>query len=259
MLSVRDLHCAYGDTEIVHGVDFDVADGEFACIIGANGCGKTTTLKNVLGLFKPTAGSVTINGHDALTMDEREKAQHFAYIPQVHTPPFPFSVADVVLLGRTPHLNNRMVNATPHDRDIAFRAMETLSIQDLAHETYTRLSGGQQQLVLIARALAQQPDVLIMDEPTASLDFGNQQLVLSQMRKLVEGGTGVLMVTHDPNHAFYCADTVLVMRGGSVVARGTPQQVVTTDTLEDIYHAKVEVQQVQVQRTGEVRSVVISL
>lgn len=259
MLQVRGLRCAYDDVEIVHGVSFDVADGEFACIIGANGCGKTTTLKNVLGLYRPKAGSVLINGEDALSMNEKEKARHFAYIPQVHTPPFPFSVADVVLLGRTPHLGSHMANATAHDRDIAYRALQTLSIEHLARQTYTRLSGGQQQLVLIARALAQQPDVLVMDEPTASLDFGNQQVVLSQMRKLVEGGTGVLMVTHDPDHAFYCADKVLVMKEGVIAAEGSPQEVVTTETLEDIYHARVEVQQVRVERTGQLRSVVISL
>lgn len=260
MLEVRDLRCGYDGQEIVHGVSFDVRDGEFACIIGANGCGKTTTLKNVLGLYKPSAGSVTINGQDALAMDERERSRHFAYIPQVHRPPFPFSVADVVILGRTPHLaGGMMARSTARDRDIAYQAMQTLSIEHLAHETYTQLSGGQQQLVLIARALAQQPDILIMDEPTASLDFGNQQVVLSQMRNLVEGGTGVLMVTHDPNHAFYCADTVLVMKEGRVVSRGTPAQVVNTETLEDIYRARVEVQQVPVQRTGEERSVVISL
>ena len=259
VLEVRDLRCGYGKEEIVHGVTFDVAAGEFACIIGSNGCGKTTTLKNVLGLYRPLSGVALVNGVDVLAMDERERARRFAYIPQAHTPPFPFSVADVVILGRTPHLTSRISNSTAHDRDVAYRAMQTLSIEHLAHETYTRLSGGQQQLVLIARALAQEPDVLIMDEPTASLDFGNQQVVLSQMRNLASAGMGVLMVTHDPNHAFYCADTVFVMEQGKIVDRGTPQEVVTTETLERIYSARVEVQRVHVGRIGEDRSVVISL
>jgi iron complex transport system ATP-binding protein len=258
MLEVRDLHCAYDQKEVVFGVDFDVSDGELVCIIGANGCGKTTTLKNVLGLYRPQQGSVTINGADALTMDERERARHFAYIPQVHRPPFPFTVADVVILGRTPHLNS-MTHASPADRAIAYKALQTLSIEHLAHEVYTQLSGGQQQLVLIARALAQEPDVLIMDEPTASLDFGNQQVVLSQMRRLVETGTGVLMVTHDPGHAFYCADRVIVMQEGRVTSTGTPAETITTATLETIYHARVEVQEVFVERISEKRNVVISL
>lgn len=259
MLQVRDLRCGYEGTEIVHGVSFEVERGEFTCIIGANGCGKTTALKNVLGLYRPMGGTVLIGGLDALSMSDKEKARHFAYIPQVHRPPFPFLVADVVLLGRTPHLTNTLSRCTAHDREVAFEAMRTLSIENLARETYTQLSGGQQQLVLIARALAQQPDILIMDEPTASLDFGNQQLVLSQMRNLVRGGTSVLMVTHDPNHAFYCADKVLVMKEGLLVGSGTPQEVVTTETLEDIYHARVGVQEVFVESIGESRSVVISL
>lgn len=259
MLEVRGLRCGYGKTEIVHGASFDVADGEFVCIVGSNGCGKTTTLKTVLGLLPPLGGEVLLGGADVLAMDERERARRFAYIPQVHTPPFPFSVADVVILGRTPHLTNRLSNTTAHDRDVAFRAMQTLSIEHLAHETYTELSGGQQQLVLIARALAQEPDVLVMDEPTASLDFGNQQVVLSQMRNLVDAGTSVLMVTHDPNHAFYCADAVVVMDRGEVQAIGAPEQVITTRMLRDVYRANAVVQRVFVPEAGGERNVVISL
>lgn len=259
MLEVRDLKCGYDGTEIVHGVSFDVRDGRFVCVVGSNGCGKTTTLKNVLGLYRPLGGSVAVNGSDVLAMAERERARRFAYIPQVHTPPFPFTVADVVILGRTPHLTNRVANATARDRDIAYRAMQTLSIEHLAHEVYTQLSGGQQQLVLIARALAQEPDVLVMDEPTASLDFGNQQAVLSQMRNLVDGGTGVLMVTHDPNHAFYCADEVLVMDGGRIVDSGPPEATVTTEMLRGVYHANAVVRRVYVEEVAGERSVVVSL
>ena len=258
MLEVKGLRCAYGDTEIVHDVSFVVRDGQFACIIGANGCGKTTTLKNVMGLMRPTAGSVKVNGDEVLSLDERDRAQRFAYIPQAHTPPFPFSVADVVILGRTPYINT-LTHENAHDRDIAYKALETLGIQDLAHEVYTELSGGQQQLVLIARALAQQPDVLIMDEPTASLDFGNQQVVLSQMKNLVAGGMSVLMVTHDPNHAFYCADWVVAMQAGRVVQVGTPQEVVTTEMLERLYSAQVEVKRVHIDKIDDDRSVAISL
>ncbi len=258
MLAVEGLRCSYGDTEIVHDVSFEVRDGQFACIIGANGCGKTTTLKNVMGLIRPTGGSVLVNGKEVLSLDERDRARRFAYIPQAHTPPFPFSVADVVILGRTPYINT-LTHENAQDRDIAYQAMETLGIEDLAHEVYTELSGGQQQLVLIARALAQQPDVLIMDEPTASLDFGNQQVVLSQMKNLVAGGMSVLMVTHDPNHAFYCADWVVAMQDGRVVQTGTPQEVVTTSMLERLYNAQVEVCRVRIDKLGEDRSVAISL
>ena len=240
MLSVRDLHAGYDDVEIVHGVSFDVADGEFCCIIGANGCGKTTLLKNLLGLIKPFSGSVAMDGADVLAMGERDLARHFAYIPQAHTPPFPFAVRDVVLMGRTPHLG-RMAVVSPKDRRIAYRSLVQLGIEDLADATYTDLSGGQRQLVLIARALAQEPELLIMDEPTASLDFGNQQLVLSRMKSLARAGMAVIMVTHDPDHALYCADRVVVMREGRILLDGAPEQAITTETLQGIYQTRVEV------------------
>ncbi len=258
MLEVENLVCGYGNNEVVHGASFTVDEGEFVCIIGANGCGKTTTLKNVMGLYMPTSGIVKVNGEDVYSMSDKERARHFAYIPQAHTPSFPFTVADVVILGRTPYINT-LTHPYAHDRDVAYRALQTLSIEDLAEQEYTQLSGGQQQLVLIARALAQQPDVLVMDEPTASLDFGNQQVVLKQMKNLVEAGTSVLMVTHDPNHAFYCATKVVVMEAGRVIEIGTPEECVTTAMLERLYDAQVEVMKVMVDRIGEQKSVVVSL
>ena len=155
MLEVKDLRAGYGDKEIVHGVSFTVQDGEFACIIGANGCGKTTLLKSLLGLLAPFGGSVEMDGEDVLGMNERDMARRFAYIPQEHKPPFPFAVRDVVLMGRTPYLN-RLARVLPDDRMIAYRAMKQMGIEHLADSVYTDLSGGQRQLVLIARALAQQ-------------------------------------------------------------------------------------------------------
>ena len=240
MLVVKDLHAGYDATEIVHGVSFEVADGEFACIIGANGCGKTTLLKNLLGLIKPFSGSVHMDGMDVLAMDEKTMARYFAYIPQAHTPPFPFAVRDVVLMGRTPHMG-RLAVVSPKDRRIAYNALVQLGIEDLAGEIYTDLSGGQRQLVLIARALTQQPKLLIMDEPTASLDFGNQQLVLSRMKSLAQSGMAVIMVTHDPDHALYCADRVIVMKEGNILLDGTSNEAITTDVLQSIYQTSVQV------------------
>lgn len=240
MLRVKDLRAGYDATEIVHDVSFEVGDGEFACIIGANGCGKTTLLKNLLGLIKPFGGSVEMNGKDVLSMDEKEMARHFAYIPQAHTPPFPFAVRDVVLMGRTPHMG-RLAVVSPKDRRIAYGALVQLGIEHLADETYTDLSGGQRQLVLIARALTQQPELLIMDEPTASLDFGNQQLVLSRMKTLAKSGMSVIMVTHDPDHALFCADRVIVMKEGSILLDGSSEETITTETLQEIYQTNVQV------------------
>lgn len=246
LLEVSDLRAGYGKNEIVHGISFSIGRGEFVCIIGANGCGKTTVLKSMLGLIKPFSGSVRVSGVETATMTEKERAKHFAYIPQAHMPPFPFSVADVIIMGRTPYIN-RLAVVSPDDRRIAYEAMMQLGIEHFAERTYTKLSGGQQQLVLIARALAQQPDVLVMDEPTASLDFGNQQMVLSRMRQLTRAGTSVLMVTHDPDHALFCADRVVVMREGAVMADGTPEQVMTSESLNAVYNTDVRIVDVEIE------------
>ena len=249
LLEVRDLHVGYGSKEIVHGATFSAERGEFVCIIGANGCGKTTTLKCMLGLLPPFSGTVHVDGHDTLGMTEKERARHFAYIPQAHTPPFPYSVGDVVMMGRTPYINT-LSHVTYEDRAVAYDAMALLGIEGLAAQTYTELSGGQQQLVLIARALSQQTDVLVMDEPTASLDFGNQQMVLRQMKNLTRSGTSVVMVTHDPDHALFCADKVVVMHEGRILAEGAPDDVMTDECLHTIYDTHVRIVEVDVPDVG---------
>lgn len=141
---------------------------------------------------------------------------------------------------------SRLSSVSAGDKRIAYAAMCHLCIQDLANARYSELSGGQQQLVLIARALCQQPDILVMDEPTASLDFGNQQLVLSRMRSLVDSGMSVLMVTHDPAHAFYCADKVVAINKGHVLDIGTPVDVITPETMHAIYGTEVLIDRVDV-------------
>ena len=186
-------------------------------------------------------------------MSERERAQHFAYIPQAHTPPFPFKVSDVVILGRTPYLSGAVTTAKTRDQVIAYKAMQLLSIEHLADQVYTELSGGQQQLVLIARALAQEPDLLVMDEPTASLDFGNQQLVLSCVYRLSRMGMSVLMVTHDPDHALFCSDRVIMMEAGCVIGDGTPDEIITTENLRRIYGTESYVTDVRVESGETVR------
>lgn len=253
MLEVRDLRAGYGEREIVHGATFEVPRGQFVCVIGANGCGKSTLLKNLLGLVEPFGGEVLIGGKRIGEMDERERARHFAYIPQAHTPPFPFKVSDVVILGRTPYLTGVAQNTSERDNVIAYRAMQQLGIEGLADAIYTELSGGQQQLVLIARALAQQPDLLVMDEPTAALDFGNQQLVLSCVYGLTRLGMSVLMVTHDPDHALFCADRVIMMEDGDIIGDGTPAEIITTENLRRIYDTESYVTDVQLESGETVR------
>lgn len=251
VLEASDIRCGYGrkhPVEVVHGASFALDAGEFVCILGANGCGKTTTLKSLMGLLPLQGGQVLVEGRSLGDMDARARARCFAYIPQAHTPPFPFRVADVVMMGRTPYVSS-YARQTAYDKAVACKAMELLGITELADRTYTELSGGQQQLVLIARALAQQTSILVMDEPTAALDFGNQQLVLSRMRMLSQMGKTVIMVTHDPDHALFCASRVIVMDDGLVIQDGTPRQCITTEMLDHIYHTSAKVLDVQVSPT----------
>ena len=243
MIQVRDVEFSYGKQEVLKGISFCMEKGEFVCVLGANGCGKTTLLKSILAFLTPQHGQVLLYGKDIHQMDERERARKIAYIPQYHTPPFPFTVRDVVLMGRTPHLR-RICRPTEKDCRIADESMERLGIAHYANKSYTALSGGQRQMVVIARALAQQPDLLIMDEPTASLDFGNQYLVLAQVKKLAREGMGVLMVTHNPDHAFYCADRIIAMEDGKILSMGDAGKVINEAVMKAVYHMPVKVRSV---------------
>ena len=243
MIQVRDVEFSYGKQEVLKGISFCMEKGEFVCVLGANGCGKTTLLKSILAFLTPQHGQVLLYGKDIHQMDERERARKIAYIPQYHTPPFPFTVRDVVLMGRTPHLS-RICRPTEKDCRIADESMERLGIAHYANKSYTALSGGQRQMVVIARALAQQPDLLIMDEPTASLDFGNQYLVLAQVKKLAREGMGVLMVTHNPDHAFYCADRSIAMEDGKILSMGDAGKVINEAVMKAVYHMPVKVRSV---------------
>jgi iron complex transport system ATP-binding protein len=210
-LEVRNVSCGYGGKPIISGVTFTLASRDSLCLLGPNGVGKTTLFKTILGLLKPLAGEILLDNENIAGWSRRDFAMRVGYVPQVHTPPFPFKVIDVVVLGRTAHLA-AFSSPGRKDREIAEGALATLGIAHLKERIYTEISGGERQLVLIARALAQKPELLIMDEPTANLDFGNQIRVLSEVKKLVrEADMGVIMTTHFPNHAFFSGSKVAVM------------------------------------------------
>lgn len=240
MLTVSDLYAGYGKTNILKNVNFSMDSGDFLCILGANGCGKTTLLKTILGIIKPGGGSVTLDGENVHAMDVKTLARKIAYIPQAHVPPFPFTVRDVVLMGRTPFLGH-MASPRASDRKIADDILDMLDIGWMADRSYTRLSGGQRQMVIVARALAQQPRMLVMDEPTASLDFGNQYVVLNKMVNLSQSGMSVIMVTHDPDHAFFCANRTIAMKDGQVIGDGTPREVIVEEAMQEIYRTPVKI------------------
>ena len=243
ILELRDLTCGYGRRKVLKDISLSVKAGENLCLLGPNGVGKTTLFRTILGAIEPMGGDVLVDGNSLAGHSRRERARLMAYVPQAHTAPFPFHVFDVVLTGRTAHIS---LTSTPshHDHEVAQAALDRMGIADLEYRPYTELSGGERQLVLIARALAQEPRVLIMDEPSSHLDFGNQVRLLGLIKSLVrERDLAVLMSSHFPNHAFTCASRVGLIKTGHLVALGEPERVLTEEALEDIYGIPVRILQ----------------
>jgi ABC-type cobalamin/Fe3+-siderophores transport system ATPase subunit len=240
MLEVRNVNFSYRPNQVIYDLSFSIERGEFFCVLGPNGCGKTTLLKIILGLLSPSSGSVLIDGENVHDLPLNRLAKIMGYIPQAHTPPFPFKVIDVVLMGRTPYLNS-LALPSEEDEKIALESLAELNISYLKDKIYTKISGGERQLVLIARAMAQEPDILIMDEPTTSLDFGKQHLFLEQMRYLAQKGISILMVTHDPDQAFFCADKVVLMKNGRLIDIGTPEKMIVEKSMKEMYEINVKI------------------
>lgn len=234
MLAVRDLSCAYDSHRVLSGVSFDVREGHLCGLFGPNGCGKTTLFKCCLGLLNCEAGTLAIDGVDARTLDPRERAHLVAYVPQEHRPPFPFLVRDVVLMGRTPHLG-WLGRSRQRDRQAVIESLERVGVSDLAMTPYHELSGGQRQLVLVARAVAQQTPLVLLDEPTSGLDFSNQIRIWTLLHDLARRGTTVFACSHDPNHVSWFCDRVVVMNRSGRVIEGSTQDVMTEMVLNDIY------------------------
>jgi len=238
-LAGRALTIGYSDRVVGRGLDVTLGQGEVLALLGPNGGGKTTLLKTLLGILKPLAGEALIEGRSLAGFSIRERARRIAYVPQLHTPTFAFTVESVVLMGRTAH-GNLFSRPTLKDREVARRALVRFGIDHLGARPYTMISGGERQLVLLARALAQEPQFIVLDEPTASLDFGNQGKVMREIRALATSGHGVLFTTHDPNHALRAADRAYLLRDGERVAEGTVREVLTRPQLEALYRAPVE-------------------
>ena len=239
-LTANDLAFGYHDHRVGSGVTLELAAGEVLCLLGPNGSGKTTLFKTLLGLLPPQGGAVWLDGSDLNTLTRAQIARRISYVPQAHSAFFAYTVREVVLMGRTAHMG---LFAAPSARDYAasITAIRRMGLEHLSHALYTRISGGERQLALIARALAQDARLLVMDEPTANLDFGNQVRVLEHIRKLAADGIGVLLSTHDPDHAFLCADRVAMLYGGALVACGTPEDEITAQRLRQLYGIDVAV------------------
>ncbi len=241
LIEARGLAIGYQRTVVARGIDVSVAPGEVVCLLGPNGSGKTTLFKTLLGLIRRMQGAVSVVGRDIDAWPRQDLARQVAYVPQAHVSVFPYAVRDMVVMGRTAHLG-LFSSPGEADRERADGALAGLGIAHLAEREYSRVSGGQRQLALIARALVQDAPAIIMDEPTASLDFGNQALVLSEVKRLAQRGLGIVLSTHDPDHAFAAGSRVLLLHEGRVVADGAPKTVLTKARLEQVYGVPVDIE-----------------
>ncbi len=239
-LDVKDLSFSYDTKKVFSDVSFSVVSGEVLSLLGPNGTGKTTLFKAVLGLYKAEQGEILLDGNSIKDWSRNKIAHYIGYVPQHHTPPFPFKVTDVVLMGRTAHLK-AYASPAKEDYQIALESMEILNILHLQDKIYTEISGGERQLVLIARALAQKPQMLIMDEPTSNLDFGNQIKVLQHIRQLAKSGLAIIMSTHYPDHALQYSSKVALMKDNSINRIGDPNIIITEENMEDIYGIGVKI------------------
>jgi iron complex transport system ATP-binding protein len=234
MLKVNDLTFSYGRQHVFKDISFKIKKGELCALFGPNGTGKTTLFKCCLKFLLPDSGTVRIKGKDIRRLKPKQMARLVAYVPQAHHCAFPFTVSQMILMGRTPHLN-RFFTPGAKDRKLADQAMETLGISRLADIAFNRLSGGQQQMVLIARAIAQQTELIFLDEPAAALDFENQIRLWQTLQTIAEQGTAILACTHDPNHVSWFCHSTVVLDKSELLAKGDPDQVMTQEMMNRIY------------------------
>lgn len=238
MLSARNIHFAYRGRPVLAGADLALVSGELVCLLGGNGAGKSTLLKIMLGLLEPQTGAVSVGGRPLSTLARRELARHAAYVPQVHAAPFPYTVRQVVTMGRLP-ASGLFRAPGDGDRAVVERVLDHMGVSHLAERPYTQVSGGERQLALIARALAQEARLLVMDEPLTGLDYGHQVRLLARLEGLAAEGYGVLMTTHDPDQPLSGCHRVALLKDGRVAGDGPPDAVLTPDAIGMLYGVPV--------------------
>lgn len=241
-IHVQSVSYSYAPPQYaLHDVSFDVPAGRFCGIIGPNGSGKTTLLKCISGYLKPETGGVYIGEKDVTTLSTREVARRMALVQQHAALEYDFTVGDIVLTGRNPHIR-RWRGETEEDYAMADRALKEAGITHLKDRLVTELSGGEWQMMILARALTQQADIMLLDEPVTGLDIRHQVHIMATVKRLAaERGISVVCVLHDLNLALSYCDQLVLLKDGEVFAEGTPDTVLVRDTLETVYHTKIHI------------------
>ena len=235
----ENLSFSYGQNKILDNISFVAEEGNLICLLGKNGVGKTTLFQILLGSLKSYEGNIRINEKSLKKYQERELALQLAYIPQSYQPAYNYTVEEMVLMGVTPSLG--MFESPKKEHKIrAEKALEKVGLSSLKRQNFCRISSGEKQLVLIARAIAQNSKILLMDEPASNLDFGNGIRIMKLCRELTRNGYLIIQSTHNPQHALSYAGQVIVLDGGRIVAKGTPAESLTEEVLNHIYQVPVK-------------------
>jgi iron complex transport system ATP-binding protein len=234
LLRATGLSGGYGAREVVRGVDLAVAEGECVAVLGPNGAGKSTLLRMLAGILAPTAGQVELRGRALASWRRREVAREVGFVPQIVNFAFPVTAGEVVQQGRAPHLG-AWRPPTPHDHAAVAAALARVGLSDRTSAAVQRLSGGERQLVLLARALASEPRLLLLDEPTGALDVRHQLEIAGILRELIAEGVGAVLVAHDWNFALRLAHRLVVIHEGRVWASGTPEEVLRPELFHDVF------------------------
>ncbi len=241
-IKVHNLHFSYTSHEVLKNINFKAHYGQFLSVLGPNGVGKSTLFRCMLGLLSPSSGTTYIEDTDILTLSSADLARRIAYIPQSHSPVFNFTVFDMVLMGTTAQMG-RFSTPGKAQESLALSALERLDILHLKDRGYANISGGERQLTLIARAIAQQAKILIMDEPSANLDFGNRIRLMQTVKDLTRNGYLIIQSTHDPDQAYLYSDRILALHDGQVLACGIPCETISDSLISTLYGVDVKIRQ----------------
>jgi iron complex transport system ATP-binding protein len=245
MLLLDNLTFRYNGNlkDVLNGLSLEICEGSVTAILGPNGAGKSTLLHLILGWLKPATGEIKLYGRPLQSYSRREAGQNIALVPQIEHMPFDYTVLEYVLLGRTPYLKPL---ATPGEEDltVAFSTLKTAGLEELTYRHVTSLSGGERQLVLLARALTQQPKMILLDEPTAHLDLANKARLMEILRRLHAAGSTIIFTTHEPEAAIAVASDIILIRDGLILTSGPSDRVLTTENLTEAYGSPVRVLQV---------------
>lgn len=243
-LKVNSINFGYDENrKVIKDVSFEFSASQILCILGANGTGKSTLLKCLIGEEKAN-GDILIDGKNIKEYNTRQLAQKFAYIPQTTDATFSFRVIDVILMGRTAYID---YFGTPDqsDIDLAIEKMNFLGIGYLKEKLFNEISGGERQLVMIAAAMTQEPELMIFDEPTAHLDFGNSYRFLDLVKKLQQKGIGIIMTTHFPEHALFLKGDTLILKDGLVMSKGKADDIITEKNMSKLYGIEVNIREIE--------------